>query len=171
MKLSLSRITPALLALLACSKGGTTQNEPTRLEGVVAFPPRDTVRFELPARAHRCSEGPTGMLLQALNPEGNGVLVRFRHADSVVAGTYRVVIPADTTQPAAVVAVRYQLRETAHTFAADSGTVELRFEGGKLSGRIQVTGIESGIRTPTRVTYHDVPVPARGDTVSCAAQQ
>jgi len=110
------------------------------------------------------------MLLQALTPEGNGVLVRFRHSDSVVAGSYRVVPPADTTQPTAVVAVRYQLRETTHSFAAESGTVEVNVEGGKLSGRIQVTGIENGIHTPTRITYHGLPVPARGDTVSCAAQ-
>ena len=110
------------------------------------------------------------MLLQALNPEGNGVLVRFRHSDSVVTGTYRVVLPADTTEPAAVVAVRYQLRESAHSFAADSGTVEVHVAGGKLSGRIQATGIENGIRTPTRASYHDVPAPARADTVSCAAQ-
>ena len=87
-----------------------------------------------------------------------------------VAGTYRAVIPGDTAGPTAVVAVRYQLRETAHSFAADSGTVEVHFEGGKLSGRIQTTGIENGIRTPTRITYHDVPAPARRDTVSCAAQ-
>ena len=170
MKLARCRLTPALLALLACSNGGTTQNEPTRLEGMVAFPPRDTVRFAVPANAHRCAEGPTEMLLQASNPEGYGVLVRFRHPDSVVAGTYRAVIPGDTAGPTAVVAVRYQLRETAHSFAADSGTVEVHFEGGKLSGRIQTTGIENGIRTPTRITYHDVPAPARGDTVSCAAQ-
>jgi len=170
VKLARSRLAPALFVLLACCTGGTAQNEPTRLEGMVAFPPRDTVRFGVPANAHRCTEGRTAMLLQALNPEGNGVLVRFRHPDSVAAGTYRVVISADTSEPSAVVAVRYQLRETAHSFAADSGTVELHFEGGKLSGRIQATGIENGIRTPTRITYHDVPAPARADTVSCAAQ-
>ena len=137
---------------------------------MVAFPPRDTVRFEVPASAHRCSEGPTEILLQALSPEGNGVLVRFRHPDSVVTGTYRVVIPSDTTKPTAVVAVRYQLRETEHSFAADSGTADVHIEGGKLAGRIQATGIENGIRTPTHISYHDVPAPARTDTVSCAPQ-
>lgn len=170
MKLAFWRFTPALLVLLACCTGDATQNGPTRLEVMVAFPPRDTVRFGLPAHAYRCSEGPTAMLLQALNPEGNGVLVRFRHSDSVVAGTYRVVLPGDTTEPTAVLAVRYQLRETAHSFAADSGTVEVHVESGRLSGRIQATGIENGIRTPTQATYHDVPAPARADTVSCAAQ-
>ena len=169
MKLTRPRLAPALLVLASCT-GGTTQNEPTRVEVMVAFPPRDTVRFGAPASAHHCSEGSTGMVLQALSPEGNGVLVRFRHSDSVVAGTYRIVLPADTTDSTAIVAVRYQLRETAHSFAAESGTVEVHFEGGKLSGRIQATGTESGIRTPTQITYHDVPAPSRADTVSCTAQ-
>jgi hypothetical protein len=110
------------------------------------------------------------MLLQGLSPDGSGVLVHLNHPDSVVAGSYRVVSPGDTSGPSAIVAVRYQLREAAHSFAADSGTVEVRLTGGKLSGGIQVTGIESGIRTPTRIEYHDIPLPAPADTVSCAHQ-
>ncbi len=110
------------------------------------------------------------MLVQAFNPEGSGVLVHLRHPDSVGAGTYRIVSPGDTAGSTAVVAVRYQLRETTHAFAADSGTVEVRSNGGKLSGRIQATGTESGIRTPTRIEYHDIPSPAAADTVSCARQ-
>lgn len=137
---------------------------------MVAFPPRDTVRFALPASAHGCTGGRTAMLLQSLSPGGNGVLVRLHHPDSVVAGSYRIVVPGDTTEPAAVVAVRFQLRETAHSFAADSGTVEVRMDGRKLSGRIQATGIENGIRTPTQIEYHDVPWPLPADTVSCAPQ-
>lgn len=160
----------ALLALSSCTRGGSQHREPTRLEGMVAFPPRDTVRFAVPATAYRCTGGPTEMLLQALSPEGSGVLAHLRHPDSVVAGAYRVVTPGDTTGPTAIVAVRYQLRETVHSFAADSGTVEVRFTGGKLSGRIQVTGTESGIRTPTRIEYHDIPSPTQADTISCARQ-
>jgi len=169
--LRLARSLPALLGLLAsCNRSATQHGEPIRLEATVAFPPRDTVRFSVPAIAHRCTEGPTEMLLQALSPEGSGVLVHLRHPDSVVAGRYRVVPPGDTTVPTAVVAVRYQLRETSHSFAADSGSVEVRINGKKISGLMQVTGIESGIRTPTRIEYHDIPSPAPADTVSCARQ-
>lgn len=137
---------------------------------MVAFPPRDTVRFSLPATTHRCTDA-RSLVLEALSPEGNGVFVRLQYRDSLRAGSYPITTPGDTTAPAAVVAVRYQLRETGHSFAADSGTVEVTRQDEKLKGRIHVTGVENGIRTPVRIEYHDVPLALAADTVPCAFQQ
>lgn len=112
------------------------------------------------------------MLLEAVSPEGSGVLVRLRYRDSLVAATYRIIVPRDTTTPGAMVAVRYLLRDVAHAFFFDTGTVQLRREGrgARISGRIVGSGIENAIRTPTRIEYHDVPLARPTDTVSCVAQ-
>src|SRR4051812_26928090 len=97
------RTVPALLMSLACCRGS---DQPPSLDATVAFPPRDTIRFSLPASTHRCLDG-RSILLQAMGPEGSGVLVRVHSRDSLGSGSYRVVIPGDTTAPTAVVAVRY----------------------------------------------------------------
>jgi hypothetical protein len=106
-----------------------------------------------------------------VSPEGSGVLVRLHYRDSLVAATYPVVMPGDTTAPGAVVTVRYLLHDVGHTFFFDSGAVQVHRQDGKLGGRIQGSGIENAIRTPTRIEYHDVPLPARTDTASCAFQR
>src|SRR4029077_3014237 len=119
---------PALLLLLTCCDG--SGDEPLRVDAAVAFPPRDTVRISLPAVTHRCSDG-RSILLEAMSPEGSGVLVRLRYRDSLVTATYRVIVPRDTTTPSATVAVRYLLKDLAHAFFFDTGTVQLRREGGE----------------------------------------
>jgi hypothetical protein len=118
---------------------------------------------------HRCSGG-RSVLVEAVSPEGSGVLVLLHYRDSLVAGSYRIVMPADTTTPAAMVTVRYLLRDIGHTFFFDSGAVLVRRDRGKIGGRIQGSGIENAIRTPTRIEYHDVPLPKPGDSVSCSFQ-
>ncbi|OLC06066.1 MAG: hypothetical protein AUH41_13700 [Gemmatimonadetes bacterium 13_1_40CM_66_11] len=110
------------------------------------------------------------MVLEAMSPEGSGVLVHLRYRDSVVTAAYRIAVPGDTTAPGATVAVRYLLREAGHAFFFDTGTVEVRRDGAKVGGRIQGSGIENAIRTPTRIEYRDVPLPRPTDTVPCAAQ-
>jgi hypothetical protein len=106
-------------------------------------------------------------LLQGVSPEGNGVLLRLHFRDSLVTGAYRAVAPGDTSAPAAVVAVRYLLRDTPHAFFFDSGAVQVRRAGDKISGRADGTASESGIRTPTLIQYRDVALPERTDTVPC----
>jgi len=138
-----------------------------RLDATVAFPPRDTIRFSLPATTHRCTDGRT-LLLEAVSPEGNGVLVGLHVRDSLVAGSYPVVVPGDPTAPGAVVAVRYLLRDAPHAFFFDSGAVQVRRERDKISGRADGSGVETGIRTPTHIQYHDVALPAPTDTVPCS---
>ena len=106
-------------------------------------------------------------MLQGVSPEGNGVLLRLHFRDSLVSGAYRAVAPADTSVPSAVVAVRYLLRDTPHTFYFDSGAVQVRRAGGKISGGADGSASESGMRMPTRIRYRDVALPEPADTVPC----
>jgi hypothetical protein len=117
----------------------------------------------------RCTD-PRTVLLEAVSPEGNGVLLRFHFRDSLMTASYPVVVPGDTTAPGAVVAVRYLIRDVSHAFTFDSGAVEIRREGKKVSGRADGSGIENAVRTPTHIQYHDVALPVRTDTVPCAFQ-
>jgi hypothetical protein len=108
------------------------------------------------------------MLVEAASTGGSGVLVRLHYRDSLVPASYRIVMPGDTTSPAATVTVRYLLRDVVHTFNFDTGAVEVRRQGRQIGGHIQGSGIENAIRTPTRIDYHDVSPPT--DTVPCAFQ-
>jgi len=53
----------------------------------------------------------------------------------------------------------------------DSSSIPARFRWvsrrEKSPGHIQGSGTETGIHTPTRIAYHDVPVPLVTDTVPC----
>jgi hypothetical protein len=159
-----------LLLLAGCGGPDSAVQQPLLLDATVVFPPRDTVRFAVPATTRRCSE-PKTLLLEAITPEGSGVLLRLHYRDSLRSAAYRVVPPGDTTTPAAVVAVRYMLRESTHGFSFDSGSVQVTRTGDKISGQMEGSGIENAIRTRTRITYRDVPMPAATDTnVSCAFQ-
>ena len=159
---------PALVLLLTCCDRAS--EEPLAVDAVVAFGLRDTIRFSLPAATHRCSDG-RSLILQAVSPEGSGVLMRLHYLDSLVTASYPIVTPGDTTSRGAMVAVRYLLRDVGHTFVFDTGSVELRREGTKIGGRIQGSGTETGIRTPTRIEYHDVSLPEASDSVSCVYPQ
>ncbi|PYP56774.1 MAG: hypothetical protein DMD40_10035 [Gemmatimonadetes bacterium] len=142
--------------------------QPLLLDATVAFPPRDTAHFSVAATTHRCTDGRT-ILVEAMSPEGNGVLLRLHYRDSLVTGSYPVVTPGDSTTAGAVVVVRYLLRDTPHAFFFDSGAVQVRRArgGDKISGSADGSGTENGIRTPTRILYHDVALPAHTDTVPC----
>ncbi len=154
---------------MGCDGAGGGSRQPLLLDAMVAFPPRDTVRFSLPATTHRCADGRT-VLLEAVSPEGSGVLVRLHFRDSLVSGSFPVLAPGDTTAPGAVVAVRYLLRDASHGFFFDTGAVQVRLAAGKVAGHIQGSGTETGIHTPTRIDYRDVPLPLVTDTTSCGFQ-
>ena len=157
------------MLLASCDGAAVEESGPHLVDVVVAFPPRDTARLSLPAKMQRCADG-RAVLVEAVSPEGSGVLVRLRYRDSLVPASYRVIVPSDTANAGAAVTVRYLLRDVAHTFSFDSGTVEVRRADRKIGGRIQGSGIENGIRTATRIDYHDVPLPLATDTISCAFQ-
>jgi hypothetical protein len=155
--------------LTGCHGGDAADDAPPgqRLDATVAFPPRDTARFSVPATAHGCTDGRT-ILVEGVSPEGYGVLLRLHYRDSLVTGSYPVVTPGDSTTVGAVVAVRYSMRETPRAFFFDSGAVRIRRSGDKISGTANGSGTETGIRTPTRIQYEDVALPARTDTVTCS---
>lgn len=98
------------------------------------------------------------------------MLVRLHFRDSLVSGSYPLVAPGDTAAPGAVVAVRYLLRDASHGFFFDTGAVQVRRDGGTVAGQIHGSGLETGIRTPTRIEYRDVPLPLATDTVACGFQ-
>ena len=155
------------MSLLVTSCSGSVE-EPIRLQGMVAFPPKDTVRFALPATMHGCSDRQS-VLLQGLSPQGNGVLARLRFRDSLTSGLYRITSLGDTvTAPSANAAVRYVLRDVPHAFAFDTGSAQLRRDWTSVGLRVTGSGIENAIRTPARIEFHDVPIAT--DTVSCGYQ-
>src|SRR5439155_138852 len=82
------RIVALPLALLGAACGSAPE-QAGRVRALVARPPKDTIRFDAPARAQRCSGGTVrgGLLLQG-SSEGNGVVVWLRAtaADSLVDG-------------------------------------------------------------------------------------
>jgi len=152
--------------LLTCCKGGA--EEPVRLQAMVVFPPKDTIRFALPATTRRC-DGSRSLLLEAASPLGSGVLVRLRYGDTLVAGQYPVIIPSDTaTLRGATVAVRYLIRDVPHGFSFDSGAVDVRRDGRTLRAHVEGRGLENAIRVFTTADYRDLPL--TGDTVPCRYQ-
>jgi hypothetical protein len=150
--------------LAAC---GPRDDEPLRLQATIAFPPRDTIRFALPATTHRCTGG-RSVLLEAISPQGRGVLVRLHYRDSLIAGPYAITALGDSiTVPGAQVAVRYLNREVTHGFMIDSGSVEVQPTAGTITTHIEGTGLENAIRTPAWIDFRDVPLAPASDTVPC----
>lgn len=152
--------------LLAC---GTDDNEPPLLlHGMVAFPPKDTILFDLPAATRLCSDR-RSLLLESLSPEGSGVLLRLRYGDSLITDSLPIVTPDDTgAVPAAVVAIRFFIRDVPRAYTLDSGTARLRREGNTITAHVAGVGVQNAIRMPARLEYRDVPIGT--DTVSCSYQ-
>jgi hypothetical protein len=152
--------------LLAC---GNDDNEPpVLLHAMVAFPPKDTILFDLPAEMRHCSDR-RSLLLESVSPEGSGVLLRLRYGDSLISDSFPIVVPGDTASvPAAVVAIRFFVRDVPRGYVLDSGTVHVRREGNKITARTDGVGVENAIRIPARLEYRDVPIGT--DTVPCNHQ-
>lgn len=147
---------------------------PLRLRATVVHPPPssavppDTIRFAVPAVAHRCGDG-RSLLLEGAGERGNGVLVLLRFGDSLAPGVFPLTALGDSQTPrGAAVAVRYMVRDVAHGFALDSGAVELlESRGGRdsVAARVGGAGLENAVRATLEAEYTAVPVAA--DTVSC----
>ena len=136
----------------------------------VTRPPRDTVRFETPARARRCSGGRGkggGILLQGASG-GNGVAVWLRTPDSIASGPWPLLQRGDTvTARGAIVAVRYSVAEYAHGTSLDSGAVRVTLQGGVVTLVARGSGLDAvgGGRLAVGATFDAVPLAA--DTISC----
>lgn len=152
--------------LLAC--GNDSNEPPPLLRAMIAFPPKDTVLLDLPATARHCGDR-RSLLLESLSPEGSGVLLRLRYRDSLTSDSFPIVGPGDTaTAPAAIVAIRFFVRDVPRGYVLDSGTVNVRREGNRITARTDAVGVENAIRIPARLEYGDVPIGT--DTVSCSYQ-
>lgn len=156
----------SLLFLLAC--GNDEDEQPLLLHALIAFPPKDTILFDLPAATHQCSDG-RSLLFEALSPEGSGVLLRLRYQGSLIPDSFPIVAPGDTAAvPAATVAIRYFIRDTPRGYVLDSGSVQVRRTGDRIEARVHGTGLENAIRIPARAEFRDVPIGR--DTVPCNYQ-
>ena len=137
-----------------------------RLDATIAFPPRDTFQFSLPATTAWCKKG-RGLLIEALSPEGSGVLVRLRYtADSLTSDSFPILIPQDTgAAMGAVVALRFLQHDTPRSYTLDSGRVVVRRTGDAMSVRSIGTGVENAIRIRAQIVSRDIPIGR--DSASC----
>jgi hypothetical protein len=156
---------------LAAACGG---DQPPSLRATVAHPQSDTIRFAVPAEAHRCSDG-RSLLLQGAGEGGNGVLVRLRYRDSLASGPFPLIALGDSITPrGANVAVRYMKGDVAHGLALDSGGIDLTVTGDALAARVRGSGLDIGVRVAVEAVYAGVPIPpplSAGDTVPCRFQR
>ncbi|MGE5803653.1 MAG: hypothetical protein ACM358_15510 [Gemmatimonadota bacterium] len=138
---------------------------PLRLDAMIAFPPEDTIRLSLPATSSWCNDRHS-VLLEALDPEGSGVLVRLRYRDSLTSDSLPIVLPDDTAAvPAAIVGIRFFVHDTPHSYSLDSGSVLLQRQGTSIRVSAAGIGVESAIRVHAQLDSRDVPLGT--DTVPC----
>ena len=152
---------------VSCGGGGTPPGEPARLDATVLRPLFDTLHFVVPAISHHCTGG-GGLLLEAANESGNGVLVLLRYRDSLAVGTVPLIALGDSVTPrGANVAVRYMKGDIAHGVSLDSGAVDVTAAGDLLAARVRGSGLESGQRIGVAASYAGVRRPPPNDTVPC----
>jgi hypothetical protein len=153
-----------MVLALATACGGGDPSSPS-LRATVVRPDPDTLRFEVPAAALRCSNG-NAVLLQGADERGSGVLVRLRYRDSLVAGVFPFIALGDSIAPrGANVAVRYMKGDVAHGLALDSGAVDLTTTGDTLAARVRGSGLEASVRVAVDASY--TPMPLSADTTPC----
>ena len=150
---------------------GSAPEQAARARVLVVRPPNDSIRFEAPARAQRCSGGTgrAGLLLQG-SRDGNGVIVWLRGspADSLARAPWPLLQRGDTVSPrGATVGVRYMLHEVAHGLPLDSGTVEVRANGGAVTVVARGTGLETMAAGRVALEVSLDAVPLGIDSVSC----
>ena len=138
------------------------------MHALVTRAPKDTVRFDAPARASRCGGAPTsGVLLQGAEG-GNGVVAWLRGLDSSLTGSWPLLQRGDTVSPrGATVAVRFMVGDIAHGAPLDSGAVQVRERAGVLNVVARGAGLETAgaARVSLEATFEAVPLGA--DTVPC----
>jgi hypothetical protein len=158
----------ALAALAVAVLGaGCRGDRSARVWVWVARLPKDTVRFEAPARARRCSGGRGGVLLQGASG-GNGVAVWLRSPDAIASGPWPLLQRGDTVTPrGAIVGVRYNVGDYAHGAPLDSGAVHVTRTGDVITLVARGGGLDGAAhgRLSVEATFEAVPLAA--DTVSC----
>ena len=161
-----------MLALLGAACGSASE-QAGRVHARVIRPPKDTIRFEAPARARRCHRGTgNGALLLQGSSEGNGVVVWLREggsrADSQAGGAWPLLQRGDTVSPrGATVGVRYMMGDVPHGLPLDSGAVEVRRADGVLTVVARGTGLDVTAAGRVGLEASFDAVPLETDTVSC----
>jgi len=151
--------------LCACAPADPVQPV-LRLDATIAFPPKDTIQLSLPATTAWCKNG-RSLLVESLNPEGSGVLVRLRYRDSLTSDSFQIVMPDDTSAATgAVVALRFFQHDTPRSYTLDSGRVHVRRTGDAISVSSIGAGVESAIRIRAQIVSRDIPIGR--DSVSCS---
>lgn len=92
----------------------------------------------------------------------------LRTGDTIASGAWPVLQRGDTVSPrGATVAARYMVKEMAHGFTLDSGSVDLRRDDRGLTVVARGVGLESAItgRVWLQASFEAVPIGA--DTVPC----
>jgi len=149
---------------------GSASEQAGRVHARVIPPRTDTIGFEAPARARRCSSGSgkEGLLLQG-SAGGNGVILWLRGGGgSPPAGSWPLLQRGDTVSPrGATVGVRYMMKDVARGFTLDSGVVEVRATGAVLTVDARGTGIETAAAGRVTLEASFDAVPLETDTVSC----
>jgi hypothetical protein len=158
---------PVALALLGAACGSASE-QAGRVRVRVTRPPKDTIRFEAPARARRCG-GRKGLLVHG-SSGGNGVVVWLRtgSADSLANGPWPLLQRGDTmSRHGATVGVRYMMGDVAHGLPLDSGTVEVRKVSGVLTIVARGTALDATASGRVGLEASFEAVPLATDTVSC----
>jgi hypothetical protein len=135
------------------------------LDATITFPPQDTILLALPASTSWCDDGHS-LLIEALHPEGSGVLVRVRYTDSLTTDSLPIALPDDTAAaPAAVVGIRFFLHDSPHSYSLDSGRVHVQRQASSVRVTAAGVGVENAIRLRAQLESRDVPLGT--DTVPC----
>jgi hypothetical protein len=149
--------------IFACGRGA---QQATHVRATVTRPPRDTTRIALPATFRRCPDN-RAILIEAIDPRGDGVVTLLRYGDSLASKTYSIINPTDVSALGAAVGIRYMARDVPHLLSLDTGSFSLTFTGKRLSARARGSGIENAVRTRATIEYMDLEEGTPGDSLSC----
>lgn len=141
------------------------------VRALVIRPPKDTVRFTVPAIASQCVGGTAHGLLLRGSSGGNGAILWLRTPDTVAAGSWPLLQRGDTVSPrGATVGVRFMVGDVALGVALDSGEVTVTVLRPAVTLVVRGAGlaVSAAGRVTAEVAFDGVPVGA--DTVSCRSR-
>jgi hypothetical protein len=164
------RALAVLTGALALSCGRPTTPQGTGQVRLVQTGAMDTIRFEVPIRAHPCADG-RGILVTGAR-QGQGVLVWLR-ADRAApdTGTYPLLARADSGAARGVIAaVRFVIGPVTHGLTVDDGSATVTQATPSLTLQVRGHGVEAGLGGPQSAELAIDRVPLTPDTVSCRVQ-
>ena len=147
----------------AASGGGVGHVHVTLTQGA------DTLGYEVPVRARRCSGG-RGLVIDGAS-HGNGLLVWLRSGGALDSGSYPLLGRGDSsTARGAVVAVRYVISNATHGFSVDDGSAVVGRTTPPFDVRVKGHGLETQAAAQRAVVLSLEHVPLDADTANCRVQ-